>query len=54
MEKISALMRDTGTLAFRYKKPLTVRLFPVEGKKEGEMTEFDSPDLCNCTIFKVD
>ncbi|WP_354624298.1 DUF711 family protein [Psychromonas sp. MME2] len=29
IDKISALMRDTGTLAFRLNKPLTVRLFPV-------------------------
>jgi len=51
---ISALMRDTGTLAFRLNKPLTVRLFPVPGKKAGEMTTFQSSDLCNCTIFAVE
>ena len=33
-------MRDTGTLAFRYSKPLTVRLFPCQGLKAGEMTAF--------------
>jgi len=44
-EKISALMRDTGTLAFRYSKPLTVRLFPCQGLKAGEMTAFNSQDL---------
>ncbi|WP_455018636.1 DUF711 family protein, partial [Kingella denitrificans] len=27
-EKIAAIMRDTGTMAFRLNKPLTVRLFP--------------------------
>ncbi|CAE8656799.1 unnamed protein product, partial [Polarella glacialis] len=48
---LSALMRDTGTLAFRLNKPLTVRLFPVPGKKAGEMTDFQSSDLCNCTVF---
>ena len=51
--KIAALMRDTGTLAFRYKKPLTVRLFPCVGKAAGERTTFESDDLCNCTVFAV-
>ena len=51
--KIAALMRDTGTLAFRYKKPLTVRLFPCVDKAAGEMTAFESDDLCNCTVFAV-
>jgi len=31
VDKISALMRDTGTMAFRLNKPLTVRVFPVPG-----------------------
>lgn len=53
-EKIAALMRDTATLAFRYSKPLTVRLFPCPGLAAGEMTQFESDDLCNCTVFKVD
>ena len=52
--RIAALMRDTGTLAFRYKKPLTVRLFPCVGKVAGEMTTFESDDLCNCSIFAVE
>eukprot|EP00040_Diaphanoeca_grandis_P029658 m.174057 g.174057 ORF g.174057 m.174057 type:complete len:413 (+) comp31751_c0_seq2:175-1413(+) len=54
VSKIAALMRDTGTLAFRYKKPLTVRLFPCAGLNVGDMTAFESDDLCNCTVFKVD
>ena len=28
-ESIAAIMRDTGTMAFRLNKPLTVRLFPI-------------------------
>jgi hypothetical protein len=47
------LSAAAGTLAFRLNKPLTVRLFPVPGKKAGEMTEFTSPDLCNCTVFSI-
>ena len=46
-------MRDTATLAFRYEKPLTVRLFPAPGLGAGEMTRFESDDLCNCSVFAV-
>lgn len=53
IEKIAALMRDTGTLAFRLNKPLTVRLFPYPNKKAGEITEYENDDLCNCAILEV-
>lgn len=53
IDKISALMRDTGTMAFRLNKPLTVRLFPYPNKKAGEITEYESDDLCNCAILEV-
>ncbi|MEH6631155.1 MAG: DUF711 family protein [Halopseudomonas aestusnigri] len=53
IEKISAVMRDTGTMAFRLDKPLTVRLFPVPGLKAGDLTVFESDDLCNCAVMKV-
>lgn len=52
-EKISALMRDTGTMAFRLQKPLTVRLFPAPGLVAGDMTAFESDDLCNCAVLAV-
>lgn len=51
--KITALMRDTGTMAFRLNKPLTVRLFPVPGLSAGEHTSFESDDLCNCAVLAV-
>lgn len=53
VDKISGLMRDTGTMAFRLNKPLTVRLFPYPNKKAGELTEYKSDDLCNCAILVV-
>lgn len=53
IDKISALMRDTGTMAYRLNKPLTVRLFPVPGLAAGEMTAFESDDLCNCAVLAV-
>ncbi len=51
--KIAALMRDTGTMAYRLNKPLTVRLFPVPGLSAGELTAFESDDLCNCAVLAV-
>ncbi|MDO5057759.1 MAG: DUF711 family protein, partial [Lautropia sp.] len=51
--RIVSLMRDTGTMAFRLNKPLTVRLFPVPGLKAGELTRFESDDLCNCAVMDV-
>lgn len=53
IEKIAALMRDTGTMAYRLNKPLTVRLFPVPGLQAGDMTRFESDDLCNCAVLTV-
>ena len=53
IEKISALMRDTGTMAYRLNKPLTVRVFPVPGLNAGDMTAFESDDLCNCAVLAV-
>lgn len=53
IEKISALMRDTGTMAYRLNKPLTVRVFPVPGLQAGDLTAFESDDLCNCAVLAV-
>lgn len=53
LEKISALIRDTGTMAYRLNKPLTVRLFPTPGLKAGDITSFESDDLCNCAVLTV-
>jgi uncharacterized protein (UPF0210 family) len=52
-QKIIQLMKDTGTMAYRLQKPLTVRLFPVPGLNAGDITEFESDDLCNCAVLAV-
>ena len=52
-ETIAAIMRDTGTMAFRLNKPLTVRLFPIPNKVAGEISEFESDDLCNCRLLPI-
>jgi len=53
IEKIADICRDTGTMAFRLNKPLTVRLFPVPGLKQGNITKFQSDDLCNSAVLLV-
>ena len=52
-ESIAAIMRDTGTMVFRLNKPLTVRLFPIPNKVAGEISEFESDDLCNCRLLHI-
>lgn len=54
IDKISALMRDTGTMAYRLNKPLTVRLFPIPNLVAGDVTQFESDDLCNSAVLSVD
>jgi hypothetical protein len=34
-------------------KPLSCRLFPVPGKRAGEMTTFTNPHLCNGVVFDL-
>ncbi len=48
---IARLLFDVAALSARYNKPLSARLFPVPGKKAGELTEFDSPYLTNTVIM---
>lgn len=53
IEKIADICRDTGTMAFRLNKPLTVRLFPIPNLKAGDITNFQSEDLCNSSVLLV-
>jgi uncharacterized protein len=46
---IARIVGDVATLAFKWNKPLAVRLLPAPGKRAGEMTEF-SGALANATI----
>jgi uncharacterized protein len=54
IEKITAILIDMATLAIKLDKPLSARLFPIPGKKAGEMTAFTSPYLVDCRIFNVE
>ncbi|WP_341528704.1 DUF711 family protein [Nostoc sp. UHCC 0302] len=53
IDKIAALLIDMATLAIKLDKPLSARLFPIPGKKAGEMTTFNSPYLVDCKIFTL-
>ncbi len=53
VEKIADICSDTGALAFRLDKPLTVRLFPVPNLKAGNITDFQSGDLCNSAVLAI-
>ncbi len=49
---MAAIIGDVSTLAFKWNKPLAVRLLPAPGKKTGEMTEF-SGALSNAIIQPI-
>ncbi len=53
VKELSAILLDVATLAVKLQKPLSARLFPVPGKKSGDMTNFNSPYLVNCKIPHV-
>jgi uncharacterized protein (UPF0210 family) len=50
---LTALIADVGALAVKYRKPLSARLFPVPGKKVGEMVTFDNPYLTNSVVMPL-
>lgn len=54
IEKIASILTDLATLAIKLDKPLSARLFPIPGKKAGELTNFNSPYLVDCQIFALD
>ena len=51
LEHISSVLMDVASLAYRLKKPLSCRLFPVPDLKAGERTTFTSPYLCNTKVL---
>jgi uncharacterized protein (UPF0210 family) len=50
VEQLSLIIGDMASLAVKWHKPLSARLFPVAGKGPGEVTELDSSFLVNATI----
>jgi hypothetical protein len=54
VEDISSLILDMAGVAGRWNKSLSARLFPIPGKKSGDMTTFDSPFLINARVFSIE
>jgi uncharacterized protein (UPF0210 family) len=50
---IEAIIRDVAALSIKWRKPLTVRLLPVPGKKAGEMTLFSHPSMVNTRVMQL-
>lgn len=51
---LAALIRDVAALSTKLHKPLSARLFPIPGKKAGEMAQFNNPFLTDSIIMKID
>lgn len=49
-QEIARIIGDTAWLAFKWNKPLSVRLMPSPGKAKGEMTAFTAPGIVNTKI----
>lgn len=48
--QIEGMLSDTASLAYKWNKPLSVRLLPVPGKRAGEETSFNDPHLVNTVL----
>ena len=51
---MAALMRDVAAMSSRLRKPLSVRLFLVPGKKVGDMARFTDKYLTDSVVMKLD
>ena len=50
IEALERMYPDVASLALKWNKPLSARLQPVKGKKDGEKTEYNDPFLFNTTV----
>ena len=48
--QIERMLSDTASLAFKWNKPLSVRLLPVPAKRAGDRTIFNDPHLVNTVL----
>ena len=49
-DQLARIIGDMASLSFKWRKPLSARLLPVQGKKAGEKSAFDDPYLVNATL----
>ena len=53
-DALARVIADVAALSVRLRKPLSVRLFPVLGKKTGDAVTFDDPLLTGSVVFRVE
>ena len=53
VSQLKSLFLDVAAMAYRWDKPLSCRVFPVEGSEAGQITDFDSPYLVNAKVFNL-
>lgn len=53
VDALEAIIGDVASLALRYRKPLSARLFPIPGKEAGDMVEFENPFLTACRVMEA-
>lgn len=51
-DQLAALIADVAALSTKLRKPLSARLFPVPGRKVGELAKFANPYLTDCVVLK--
>jgi uncharacterized protein (UPF0210 family) len=51
VDTVAAILADVASLANKYQKPLSARLFPVPGKQVGETVSFDNPYLTDAVVM---
>ena len=53
-DQLAALVADVAALSTKLRKPLSARLFPVPGRKVGEVAKFANPYLTDCAVMKLE
>jgi uncharacterized protein (UPF0210 family) len=53
-DQLAALIADVAALSTKLHKPLSARLFPVPGRKVGEVARFSDPYLTDCVVLKAE
>jgi uncharacterized protein len=53
-DQLAALIADVAALSTKLRKPLSARLFPVPGRKVGEVARFNDPYLTDCVVMKAE
>ena len=53
-DQLAALIADVAALSTKLRKPLAARLFPVPGRKVGELARFNDPYLTDCSVMKLE